>query len=781
MDTIDAGVIAGLQKSGVIAGLQKSGLIDACIAAIGVSLPTSISELKAMNKNPEFHRVIKEFEQKFDTPDPTHGYSNPNFKSESAAAPPGCSIECRLCAEQWCTPVYLLKEPYQRNYSDTEASKIIQEMKIATEDNLNYVRTLLDKHGDAITKSWPKKSVAQRALIVREAMPSMYPHKGFPINELNKKAGTGVSRIITTMEKYRQSLLLPYLDIETLSQKPTDLLALLYHRSGSLPSAWASFDNQQVAYAFRGSLISTSYNPHCVLMYGRHYGKLVSWEKKASHAQDMLGFPRAFLVFQAQRDLSNFLRKITDAIVCQTASTGLGCGRRQMDSLAVTGFATSSAWTHQYISQDTHCSPPPKFEMQNILETMKSRLRAAEDEVWLLQTDPAYLRQHLSRFEGAMLFNNTTPEEVREYKALLVMLPLKRLQNWLFLVRQAERMLAAATSVHGTIHPGSPLPKDYETAVSCFESAVKEEFSAQSKHISTLILCSKDFRDLCTGMQGNMFVRNHLGIDMQTKDPLYYHIMELERYDEAMSILPAYHFSMLDDIFASSKADARRVDQLLFDVVSDMAAMDQALNAIRLHRPRNRPLSEIIEEISQLGERGLKGELTNSDKKKLKDVKFLAMNAELDTFQVSQTLEHDVLGMTHILGYKKLHVPLESFLRLPRLSAKINRDALSNFDLSHAGLQGFWRRVRELQDDGAIGGFLELRDSARTNERYRGYYAQVDAMAREQIRIFSSWNAPEHLAGVAVERATLLAAIEAKGKSSSPLFDRVVLMCVQRS
>lgn len=49
-------------------------------------------------------------------------------------------------------------------------------------------------------------------------------------------------------------------------------------------------------------------------MHGSDYGKVVPWDKDAAHPWDIVGFPRAQLILEAQRHLMQVLRGVVERL-----------------------------------------------------------------------------------------------------------------------------------------------------------------------------------------------------------------------------------------------------------------------------------------------------------------------------------------------------------------------------------------------------------------------------------------------------------------------------------
>ncbi|KAF2209727.1 hypothetical protein CERZMDRAFT_86696 [Cercospora zeae-maydis SCOH1-5] len=123
--------------------------------------------------------------------------------------------------------------------------------------------------------------------------------------------------------------------------------------------------------------------------------------------------------------------------------------------------------------------------------------------MWLLQTDPQYLREHFSRFEGAMFWNHF---------GIAFKLILK--------------------DYGGPVKRGKALPERYEVALASLERTLTEEFIAQCRHIALLIRCSNAFRQhVLVIKDGKIF--GHTGRKpIHEVDPLFHHLIELGGYEE---------------------------------------------------------------------------------------------------------------------------------------------------------------------------------------------------------------------------------------------------------
>lgn len=117
---------------------------------------------------------------------------------------------------------------------------------------------------------------------------------------------------------FRDTWLLPYLDIETLAEEPSRLLNLLYYRIKHTPAEWAAFDNSQLVLAEHWGILVAEFNKHCVVMRDSNYGDVVPWNKEKAHRWEIIGFNKAQTLLIAQSSMAKMLRKIVSALLPDT-------------------------------------------------------------------------------------------------------------------------------------------------------------------------------------------------------------------------------------------------------------------------------------------------------------------------------------------------------------------------------------------------------------------------------------------------------------------------------
>lgn len=130
------------------------------------------------------------------------------------------------------------------------------------------------------------------------------------------------------------------------------------------------------------------------MMHGLRYGEVVDWKACLAHRADILGFPKARLVLEAQAYLMSSLRKVVDGIL-QGVDTNASPAAEKWNSMVLMGFRHTnvvklwSPYTNQAFSL------PPSFSTSTLISLAQTRLEATVDHLWLLQTEPAYMKRFI--------------------------------------------------------------------------------------------------------------------------------------------------------------------------------------------------------------------------------------------------------------------------------------------------------------------------------------------------------------------------------------------------
>ncbi|KAF2451954.1 hypothetical protein P171DRAFT_468363 [Karstenula rhodostoma CBS 690.94] len=354
--------------------------------------------------------------------------------------------------------------------------------------------------------------------------------------------------------EFRHVNLVPYLDAATPSMDPAVFIALLQYRTQSSPAEWASFDHQQLTVPWGSGLFDVHFNSQSVVMFGEDYGKLTPWEKEAAHRVDIIGFPRGRLILEAQSYLMSFLHKVVEEIR----------GPELEQECAATN------WNH-YVETGDHLE--------------------------LLQTEPSYLRRY-AKVVGQMHLIDQNQKHGLGYQMIGSEICGDLALHWFWLGVCEE--FKHAQSVHHRytedIDRGRVLPKEVDDALGALEVLLVNAVHERTMQLQALISQRPGFShwykhvpyDPTTKKAG--YVLNGPGDtgDAFRKDPLWWCVMQLQGDPEDQTRFTyAMLFKYLDEHLASAKKSERsRLDEILYDKLSDYATIIELLAAVRMHFPK---------------------------------------------------------------------------------------------------------------------------------------------------------------------------------------------------
>lgn len=481
-------------------------------------------------------------------------------------------------------------------HNDSEAAAEVSSMTVTILEDLAFVKAMIDEYGNTLFKRWQKRSIDKRSAMLLQAMPEMSKRKW-------TAAWLGLERanIINSGKKLVKTPavldLLPYLDLPSLSQDASLLLALLHNRSHHKPSEWALFDSEQVKVPFNlTTYIQVAYNPHCVSMNGETFGKLITSDATRAHNFDIVGYPRARIILQAQSALSTLLRRITKTILeCQLDSAAKG--RDLWDAMSASGFRKSTHTVSISVRFNQPFSAPPKFNLRQVVETLRSRRDAAADELWLLQVDPAYTRQYLAQRKSNGKYNALGEQQRQQYVVSWMLLALEMFNRWQEMVRQAEKVIDIEIRCQSEVKGRERLQVEYANALRGLQYTLEIHFGA--------LLASLRHRTANAGTFEYYFNRDSNGIvksyvkdedDIFEEDPLLWNLIGLKDYYHPLALDPSWHIAFIDDVLTSASPRERaRIDTALYNHISDLAAMSDAVSAMKRSKPYYGPKMNNVE------------------------------------------------------------------------------------------------------------------------------------------------------------------------------------------
>jgi len=584
--------------------------------------------------------------------------------ADSPICPPPC--ECVDCQNQF----YMTEEQkqdrfsYKTQISDVEAREILKDYISRIRNDREFLQKQCVVYGDKILSRWRKKSRQQRAACLLHAEPDLYPQQWFIPRYTNTSPEWKDAR------KYRKSFLLPYLNVELLKTNPAVFFGLLHNRTLYPPEDWVSFDNKELTLGWAMGYFDLEFCGHCVVMHGARYGELAPWEPKAAHRSDIIGFPRARLIIEAQACLLGFLRRVVDQIL-PSASPEQPVSSSKWVEMTKMGFKKGGdlAFWSQYTYQPF--SAPPVFNIDTLLSQAKARLDAKGDHLWLLETEPTYMRRHIQLILQGEIIKSS--ERRVTYPMILgeFCYDVEAYWFWQWVYDEFQNARICSLRYRDHIHAGEALPQKYDKALGALELLLVNAMHSRSLHLEAIIPQRPGFRHLWefknidpTGQIRVVRKSTTDVTDLFYEDPLEWCLIQLQgapdaqtRFDHAML------FNFLDEHLSSCSAkDRARLDPIIFEKLSDYAAIHELLVSVRLHRPQNtnRDLDDVFE---------------NDDRKVWR-----------------HRNKHPKLTGPDYLVLAEL---LEEFAEIPLPKGRKDRGWLQRFDSIHRALQKFWEGMRQ--------------------------------------------------------------------------------------
>jgi hypothetical protein len=501
--------------------------------------------------------------------------------------------ECVECLQQFRTtaaqktPHTMYTKHINWKSAQVKCNTWIQEIT----SSQDFLRDAINKQGNTIISRWKKRSVAKRSAILTSIFPNIAPKK----HELLEK--NYIEPFQDAREKQRKFYLAPYFTLDQLTSDPMRLLSILHARAHYDSEDWAAWDVLQTEVGWRTGKLAVEHCGGSVVMFGARYGQVVQWKEDQAHCWTTIGYPRAQLVLESQAMIMGTIRKVVEHLLEGVEIESMSS---KWDELVKTEFRRSRDEETWAIMSNQAFLWPPRFQA-NIVELCRSRLALAQDELWLLQTDPSYIQQTIAAARNMKLSAQMVKAgdrfQVRVCQAA-IMLPVRRVHEWHDVVTECQNLRAAQEIHLSNIRCGRALPVDYENAAGCLEIRVINLLINRTEDLLIAIQESPAFEDHFIYFKGEVpdTLMCKLKTELDTaeifrEDPLFWCLMQMTGHpEEDNKFDPAVLFAFFDDIVATDSSATGRVDSRLLDQISDLAALWELLRAVRLHRPLARSM-----------------------------------------------------------------------------------------------------------------------------------------------------------------------------------------------
>lgn len=608
---------------------------------------------------------------------------------------------------------------YSFALSDAEARQKAENFTTSISRNLVYLRQRCQNNGDSIVKRWKKKSRNKREALLRDIDPDLYPHQ-WPLVHLNKAfwntlpPDEWISAELTLsryMRGYRNACLLPYINLEGLTENPVKSLSLLQNRTQYSPEQWAPYDNSILEKDWDMGSLALDYNSHSIILVGSAYGALTQWKIEQAHGWTSVGFPRAILILEAQAYLFSFLRSTVEQLLGSTVGYSMEIQISSFDTISKCGSTTSNGrFNHMPGAApcflDESFSAPPHFDIDSLLSIAKTREALQGDHLRFLQTHPSYARRYIE-----LVMNNNLGKTLENYHKFIIALSILLIQevvmlwSWGWIVDEVEKLKNLQSSLNESLDPLKPLSKAHDAALRSLEALLLNQIHRRSKYLGSLLpMCLPDYK-VTTGSNNHGtfsgWHREGTGSNLDfSKDKLDFCLTLLiidNRSDcklEAVSPLtPAMIFAMLEEHLVKCHEtknfkELARLNETVYTVVSSLATMYQMLEMVRLHRPRakKREAEDTVELEHSRGWRYVKKHLEDQ---------YMLRDFNCATGLPDQSIPMGESQSQRIRAEKLLADPTKKFMETPKpTGTRLSPQWLDADEQQRKALSQIWVQVR---------------------------------------------------------------------------------------
>ncbi len=500
----------------------------------------------------------------------------------SARKPP---CECSICSQQYRRADQLLTlSDYVLVIRPDVAQAILNLLLKRARHYQARLQDMLRCAGDIFVSRWKKSANKRRNYL--NANPLHIAVNKWPLFRYvfrNHKNGD----LFGSYDETRNSMLLPWLSMEHMIDDPTNFLALVLHRSRSTMQDWTAFDTSQIDSAWRcGDFLELEYCNTNVIVRGNEYGKLTPWNAAQAHRGDTMGYPRARILIEAQDQLMEFLARTVESVLAHAPQRSMPATSSWPELASSISQSANSTHVWSTASRQAYRAST-SLNIDALLQLARARLECAQDNAWLLQTDPHYMRAAVTALMESKCGLGYGAEVFGYVASHIATMAIGKIQCWKAILDECENVQVACLDHRLEASPGEDLPRFVHEALSCLRLMLEQCVDLQRKRATTVVTRSKAFEHYFSLQRvetgDSVLVENSHMVSAERTlldtDPLWLCISELLRPDKIFGRDSLFGF--LDDLASLDREQSGHVSRLGMEIVeelSDFAAMEGKLS-----------------------------------------------------------------------------------------------------------------------------------------------------------------------------------------------------------
>ena len=263
-------------------------------------------------------------------------------------------------------------------------------------------------------------------------------------------------------------------------------------------------------------------------------------------------------------------------------------------------------------------SAPLLLNIGYLLSLATTRLDAMGDHLWSLQCDVAYVRRHIKVLFDTEIYKRARVTETGSLLASYICKEVYSYYWWRWVEIECRHVDEVHKRFRDSTYPGQPLPVRYDRALGALELLLVNQVIYRTKSLEELLPytpgLSKHWslqRDAGLPQGTARLTRNTASNTKESlaEDPLDWCLIQiLGKPDEQTHFDHAMLFAFLHNhLSTTSSKEKVRLDEVIYQKLSDISTCHEMLVAVRLHRPQNkaRVIEEAVESENREGWKGL--------------------------------------------------------------------------------------------------------------------------------------------------------------------------------
>ena len=483
--------------------------------------------------------------------------------------------------------------------------KDVPELVHSIFDDLQELRIITDAYSEVLRRRWAKKHHENRRTVLLEAWPNMNPTHRPDFDVIRRKL-KGF--------QYRDSLMMPYINIEDLSQGK-NLLSLIESRTKETPEYSAHSDSIRLVTATTMEAVAPALPSWLVmLLTGQKsratYGSLIILEHQED-AENLLwtrfGLQagEGLVVLENQKKLYRFLLRCTRLLLHDTDLSRPLSTENTMDLPGtVRSKGQSMPLEHKIWHSVTEMNIqavyrlPQPTSVASLRNLANAKRDEAEDVFWAIHEDPALFQEHLQMYreeyaEPARQAFSTSPNidiiTLDNACISLVCDACSEVIIWDWITLELIELENIKGSLDGEIKLDKRLPLKYERAMQRFMVLTRRVWMNAVTTLHRALLSSPDFHAFYKIIPGRD-KRHYIGfkLDETTKDswPAILILVHGLNLQPAMMLGYLNILDEMERLISSDPIQRAMINTRVAREISRIAALAQIMDAVIQHQPK---------------------------------------------------------------------------------------------------------------------------------------------------------------------------------------------------